>query len=437
MTVSLGPRKIVLSRDSDGHREYRVTYKIEGTILDGPATALLTPGLPRPGNVWTYKGETDPWAFCRLDAQVTPEDDTESTRFWNVEFLFSTRSPDTKSCKETQVEDPLLEPAKVSGSFIKFLEEATHDRFGRIIRTSSFEQIRGSQVEFDRNRMQIRISQNVAGPLQGYQLPAQMLDCLNATDLWGLPPRCIKLSAAPWDRRFFGMCNVYYERNLEFEINIRVDPLTGLYMSGFDRDLLDEGTKVLHGHWHPTTATWILDEIDGGNPHYDNPQHYIKYKDRRGENTKVILNGRGIPAGVAVPSSEVTVVTNVQIDNHPGLQTLNVAAQPLTATNLVIYLTDEDGSIGTGTITVKGKDSAGGTIREDFDIGGFGSTSFTTAKKYKTITEIYLNGVVIAEPASEDRIEVKSSALTSTEGIIRVEKYFSADFLLLGIPLTF
>lgn len=436
-TINLGPIKVQLNRDAEGHREYRVTYRIESdTVDDGPATALLTPGLPVPGSRWEYKFETDPWAFCRFDATVKPEDDNESTRFWQVEFVFSTKPPDLKSCKDTQVEDPLLEPAKISGSFIKFLEEATFDRFGRAIRTSSFEQIRGSGVEFDKNRNQIRIVQNVASALQGYILPNQMVDCLNGVELWGLPIRCIKLSAAPWDRRFFGTCNLYYERSLEFEVNVRQDPTTGLYVSGFDRDLMDEGTKALNGHWDKVTGEWVLDLIAGVAPDPNNPQHFNRYKDRNGENAKVILDGFGLPSAAKVRGTATEIVADASLDG-PFFVNLAIAAQPPKPSAVVVYITDVDESIDAGHVTIVGKDSFNNTIREDIEIGGFGTTQIRTTKVFKTITEVSTNGVATPGPGFDDRIRVTTDDRVTTEGKIHVEKYPSVDFLLLGIPLIF
>jgi hypothetical protein len=68
-----------------------------------------------------------------------------------------------------------------------------------------------------------------------------MIDTVNMFPLWGLPPRCIKLSNAPWEKKFWGLCEQYYTLTLEFEL--RSDT--------FDKDLNDIGTKVLNGHWNP------------------------------------------------------------------------------------------------------------------------------------------------------------------------------------------
>jgi hypothetical protein len=41
---------------------------------------------------------------------------------------------------------------------------------------------------------------------------------------------------------------------------------------------------------------WVLDAIDGEDPDPANPAHFDQFKDRHGENSKVMLNGAGTPA---------------------------------------------------------------------------------------------------------------------------------------------
>ena len=224
------------SRDSDGYTTYKVKWLVRGETTDGPAAALLTPGLPVYGTPWAIDNDVDLWAWCRWDATMTPYyggQEGEPGKYFLIEQTFSSKPPDDKKCKDNQPTDPLLEPQKISGSFVKYTEEATYDRFGDPIENSSFEQIRGPQNEWDKNRPQVRIEQNV--PSLQIALLAQMQDTLNDATLWGLPKRCIKLSDVSWERKFYGSCYVYYTRNLTFDIRYET----------FDRDLLDEGTKVL------------------------------------------------------------------------------------------------------------------------------------------------------------------------------------------------
>lgn len=278
-----------MQRDENGHREYTLVTKVRmDSTLDGPALALQTPGLPTPGSTWAFDNDFDPWAFCKQNATLKRVDsnNNEPGLWWTVEQRFSTKG-DERRCKDLQIDDPLLEPQKINGSFTKYQEEATEDRFGRRIVNSAWEQLRGPQVEFDGTRYSITVEQSVA--LLELPLVDSMKDCVNQYTLWGFAPRKVKLTGFTWERKFHFLCNVYYTRKFEFEAR----------NEGWDRDILDEGTKVLHGHWDKKTGNWIIDQVGGQPPNVLNPQHFDRFKDRNGENARVILNGFGLPAGVS------------------------------------------------------------------------------------------------------------------------------------------
>lgn len=286
--VLLGPRTFSMSRDSEGHRTYKLKQRVRVEAGDGPAIALQTAGLPEIGSTWDIGNDLDLWAFCLPDASTTPivvkEGDT--IRFFDIEQTFSTKPPEKNQqrCQDSQIEDPLLEPQKVSGSFTKKQEEATTDRFGYSILTSSHEVMRGPQVEFDKLNPTVKIEQNV--PVLELELLASMANTVNDSPLWGLPRRCIKLSTVSWERKYYGACSVYYTRILEFDIQYET----------FDRDVVDEGTKVLNGEWNKDNGHWeVLEIAPGEEADYLNPSHFIRFKDRNGENTRVILNGYGVP----------------------------------------------------------------------------------------------------------------------------------------------
>jgi len=95
-----------------------------------------------------------------------------------------------------------------------------------------------------------------------------MVDTLNDRPLWGLEARKIKLSNVSWERLLYGTCTFYYKVTYEFDIRMDDD--------GFDRKLIDEGTKELK---------------PGGDP--NDPRDFQVYKDGNGENTRVLLDGAG------------------------------------------------------------------------------------------------------------------------------------------------
>lgn len=307
-------------RDAEGHREYRIKHLVRITCDEqepsgtgtagppnlGPATALLTPGLPQPGDVWNFDGDSDPWAFCRQQASVTSYRDGQRNLFAWVEQTFSTR-PDPRRCLDQQQGDPLDEPVQVSVSFQKYQEEGTEDRFGQPIVSSSHEQIRGPENTWDATRFQVKIRMNVA------ELNLPLFDAaknsVNHAPLWGLPRRCVKFSEFGATKNYYGSCSVYYTLDMTFDADGRT----------WDRDLLDEGTKVLHGHWHPTTHHWVLDNIDGVPPDPHNPAHFQLFQDRQGNPCRVILNGGGLPASVCVDGLGTTSGTGgVLVEQNRG-----------------------------------------------------------------------------------------------------------------------
>jgi hypothetical protein len=282
-------------RNSEGHREFKVKHLIKADFGDGPYNVMQTPGLPAPGSTWAFGDDADIWATCKqdMDVSILQEKEGDLNRWWAVEQVFSTKA-DEKSCKDQQIENPLLEPQKVSGSFVKDREEATHDRFGNRIVNTAFEPVRGPQNEWDKSNLQVVIEQNVA--VLGLPLLSAMRDTLNVATLWGLPPRTIKLSNISWERKFYGLCFVYYTRKFEFDINIKINPDTSALESGWDRDLLDEGTKVLRGDWetNPNSADYpfyvAADDLEPVADPASNPANFKRFQDFHGNTARVIFS---------------------------------------------------------------------------------------------------------------------------------------------------
>ena len=293
-----GPRTMSCTRDDEGHREYKIAWIVKTTHpLDGPAIVLETPGLPAVGSTWNFGNDVDSFAWCRPNASVKvySEKEGDAARYWMVEQTFSTKP--LLRCQNKDVLNPLLEPPKVSGSFVKYTEEATSDLYGPLL-NSAFERFRGPQVEFDASRQQVKIEQNVGTQYQAITLPALLMDTVNALPMWGVLPRCIKLSGAPWERLYHSVCTVYYKRTLEFDVRF----------NSFDREILDEGQRALSGKWNggkwrlvnlpgPTAAAGVPDEEVGVPiaPNRTKPGHFIALTDAKGNLTKMVLNGAGVP----------------------------------------------------------------------------------------------------------------------------------------------
>lgn len=278
--------------DNEGYRTYKLTSLVETDDKnDGPFTVLNCPDLAAWGSPWIFGNDYDPWAYCYPTTKVSiySEKEGDPVYQWAVEQTFSNKP--LKRCQDTKIEDPLLEPQKVSGGWVKRSREATYDRFGQRILSSSFEQLRGNPVEFDENGDTVTIEQNVAI----LELPVFtfMKDCVNSAPLWGMAARTIKLGKVSWERKILGICGYYYTRTFEFEVNANT----------WDRDVPDEGDKVLDGHWekNATTGDWEW-QVRFKNPAISSalisasdPRNFIRAKDPHDQPCHVQLNGSGVP----------------------------------------------------------------------------------------------------------------------------------------------
>ena len=431
-----GQRDWSMTRDEKGHREYKIKFLVKGDTDDGPNAALNTPGLPTIGSSWSFDNDRDPWAFCRPEISITPLVTNEPNRHFEVEFTFSTRPIDF--CQDDFIDNPLLRPYKISGSFNKYTEEVAYDRNNRPIQTSGFELLRGPQVEFDKNRPSVKIEQNLADPQLA--LLARMMDTLNDRPLWGLPARTIKLSGAPWERKFWGACNIYYTRTLEFDIRDGSD-----LNNTFDRTVLDEGSMILNGHWSRESGHWILDNIPpnlrvptglsgeavgGGTLAAGTYSYLVTAVNALGETTVstvlyIIVDGTN--SAVLLSWNPVPGANSYKIygagDPALGLDTFSLLVQ----TVLPGYLDDGsetvDGVTHPPTINTTG-------LPPDY----LNPTHFIRYRdRLGELTKVVLDG--FGKPANIPVGEDPGS-VTNTPGSIRIEAYAESNFLLLGIPAT-
>lgn len=317
-TIRDGQTRWGMTRDRDGYREYTITHLVEtDDPTEGPYLALRTPGLPQPGDIWNFDNDQDLLAYCLPDAKVTEGiDDNEPNRFFRIEQIFSTK-PQGKcylsygTGDTNPADNPLLEIPKIKIIFSKYQKEALYDRFGLRIKNSAFEQIRGPQVEFDDDRIGVSIQYNV-GSLE-LDLLALCMNTLNESTMWGFPARTVKLSNISVEEKLDSSCSRFYTRTLEFDIE----------EEGFDRDLVDEGTKVLRGKWAEDSNSWVLlpvwrDAFDVPQmPNASDPTHYDRFTDRNGNLCRLILNGAGLPAGVTIGTGTgETEVGTIRVEKY-------------------------------------------------------------------------------------------------------------------------
>jgi len=290
------PNSWKMERDEEGNYTYKITHHVRSdSNLDGPVAVFNCPGLPLAGSIWNFGTEYDIYAYCLPTASVriVRQDKNHIILDWYVDSTFSTKR-NSKRCQDERITDPLLEPPKVSGSFITQTEEAVYDMDGNPIITSAKEAIRG--LEFDAGPATVRIEVNAAS--LGLPTFAAMIHTVNGSAMWGVSTRCVKLDNVTWSRNVLGTCNYYYTRAFDFSVN----PNT------FDREVHDSGTMAVG---RPEVGSddivdWVVPEIPVA---WDNTKkkYRRRYVDSTGHPAIAFLNGSGVPVDDPADSPKITV----------------------------------------------------------------------------------------------------------------------------------
>lgn len=438
----LGPVDVTGEQGMDLHRTYKVTWKVECELTDGPAILLQFPGLPAIGSRWLFGDDVDIWAWCTPEASVKFHNGNEPCDIAYITQTFTTKP--SYLCQQYKLDNPLLEPYKVSIDSIDDKEEATTDRFGNALVTSSWEQLRGPAVEFAKSRSKYRIEQNV--PLLQQELWEPMKNTLNDRPLWGLPRRGIRLAHAAAERKYYNVCFKYFTRSFEFEAMCGIHPKHGKVVSEFDRDVVDEGTKCLDGDWTPG-GNYVVKKIAGKDANPLNPSHFKKFKDRQGSNTHVILDGRGKPyipdpptitiGGIVLPqfydvigfTKGALVIYNTRLTlqnpspnpgTYPQYWSANVGTPAVLGVTLTLNINDVPPVYEFSAVGLQGHWF---TLAGDWDpVGPNSMTAFDPAH----------------QPAADEPYAITViPGGTTTAGSRHIEYYGESNFLLLGIPLTF
>lgn len=220
--------------DEDRHRTYDIDWLVEVADAwnDGPIAAMQAPGIPSIFDFWNFGNEIDQFAYCSPKTTVKQVLTGEPSDLFIVSQTFTTK-PFKKD--DQSPDDPLLKPPEISGSFVKFTREATQDKDGKALKSSSFERFKGSCTERDFSRHQVSIKMPLATlPLTTY---VEYIDTVNTLSMWGLSARMVKLSNVSWTRNLYGpnWALKYYDITYDFDIDFET----------FDRYIMDEGTKVL------------------------------------------------------------------------------------------------------------------------------------------------------------------------------------------------
>lgn len=255
-----------VERDQEGYRQYKIKWLVEtDDKWDGPQVVSNTPGLASIGSTWQYGNESDPWSFCWPNMTITPVVTKEPNYWWHVDQIFTNKP--LKRCQSTTIENPLNEPPKISGSFVRYTRKTEVDGLGNMILSSSHE-----PIPVDRDDSTHEISIEVNSLVLGLPVYTALLHCVNDRPLWGLLPRRVKFSNMSWQRQLYGTCTFFFTKKMDFEIKF----------NGWDEsEVADAGYKVF--------------DASKTNGDRTNPTHYKLAVDDRGNSPpqRVLLDGNG------------------------------------------------------------------------------------------------------------------------------------------------
>jgi hypothetical protein len=199
----------------EGDEIYTLSWRVNTTSLtDGPDVAWTAAGLPYPGASLNVGGTTNPWAFFQGKGSAKLQKQDANRKLWNLTTVFSTKP--IKRCSASRVDDPLLEPPNVKGSFSQVMEEALADKDGNPIQNTVKQRYTGSIVQTPKSRPVVELEMNVAWINLAWL--AEYADTVNSNVQWGQAVRTIKCTVGPWERVLYGSCYYYFVVRFTFEL---------------------------------------------------------------------------------------------------------------------------------------------------------------------------------------------------------------------------
>lgn len=273
VAIALGRLTWKGGRDDEGYRFYDLTSRVlTNNVDDGPYQVMQAVGLPEVGSPWSFGNDFDPWSYCWPTMEVNPDVEDEPNKWWTVIQRFSNKP--FNRCQDTQIENPLAEPPRISGTFVKRSKLVDTDRHGKAIKSSSHEVIQG--LEKDASVPAVTIEINV-GSLELDDL-SSIIDHVNDEELWGFDPRCVKLSNLTWSRNVYGVCGFYYTIKFDFDIN---------------PDTFDEKKVMDRGFKKFDLLRWA--GVGTGDAARDDPEKFVMIRDKNGEKVTepMLLDGYG------------------------------------------------------------------------------------------------------------------------------------------------
>ena len=313
--INIGhPKKTELSIDAEFHRKYTSEYQIYTDRTTDPLAVRAMEQLPQYGDVYSWYGFVDEWAFCR-DIQVTRKAEIKDPNTADIRTLWTIKvvhdSKPTGGSNDFQGRNnPLDDPIVISGGFGVFKQEVSTDRFEEPIVNAAGDPYNPSP-EVDEAVDTLSMSYNTA--TLNLQLRAEMIGKVNANVMWGLEPRRVKLTQWNYQVLRAGPNFEYIKHDFEFQVSFKLHPT--------DAALVARGPVGVRGYYHTLpnageqffkldSPNPVLDE--DGNP-VDPPETTNRYEENMGkwEVDDEVLNIKGMLEANGTKRSSGAMLYNV------------------------------------------------------------------------------------------------------------------------------
>lgn len=199
---------------SESERSYTVKFRVfTNNRSDGPQEASSASIIPRRGDPYIYGADND-YGAIRSGITISLTNVRDSMKDWTIVCTFTSRPMRTHP-DAFQVDDPVLLPPEIGGSFLMMQKPVTRDKDGNCVVNSALDFFEGLTVED--GLPTLTIAKNYA-TIDLAQL-SDFCPSVNSTPFWGMGVRCWKLTAAPWKRLWKGSGVPYYQISYEFQLN--------------------------------------------------------------------------------------------------------------------------------------------------------------------------------------------------------------------------
>ncbi len=199
----------------DGIRKYRKVFIV---VTDSPNDGVIAvgnaAGIPRKGDVYQHKGESDSTALCR---DVSPQQDDSHELVWTVTCNFASdpagRTPGPESGDPARdVENPLDEPIQITWSDWTQTELITHDINGEVIINYAGKQY-NPPLQRQRKRRAVTVVRNEL--TYPHTLDRDYQDAINEDEFFTWPAGTAKVESITGIKRF-NRATSYWQMRYEF-----------------------------------------------------------------------------------------------------------------------------------------------------------------------------------------------------------------------------